>query len=182
MDKEILNKVTQGATGSGLIDKKLAVYSPSSAIALEYMLRTIPDFSKGGCAAELLSVATKNKYKGLFKSVSKFVPDQPRRSKVSYCPTSQIQIDESKLKEVKDGIKNRSQSVIGIFNPRVAAVFNYLTLTKTKFSVSHVACEMLEKELIAKYPELMKRIKIMLESEPANIKMRGANRKSAVDV
>jgi hypothetical protein len=166
IDSRLLEHIITEATKSkNIIWQKITTHQPIAAIILRYFEMTIPRFSRSGAASELLEEKIAIKYPEIWREISKAMPGRKRKDridelifketeKVSYWP-ERFQLDKKVLKEaIHEADMISSGENITIFNPRIAALLRYLSMTTPKFSMSENIASLLKESLKERYPEL----------------------------
>lgn len=157
INENVLNQVIEAAKGKDPLCKKITLYSRPAQIILRYLDLTIPQYSRSGAAAELLSEAIKEEYSDLWGRIcSAGVPNTVSLSK-SYWHKRFPKIDEKIWGQAVEETKPRVGRIITIFHPRVAAVMRYYTQTTPRYNLSKESATILERALSKKYADVWKK-------------------------
>jgi hypothetical protein len=151
--KEVIETIRTGATK----DRKITFYSTSASRILRYIDLMTPGFSKGGAAAQALSITVAKAYPELWEIAEKELPGRTREADKKFLPDT-IEIDNDTLNKVFEETDATQGRIITIYNMRLTAVFRYLANTEPRFSISKEAGKLIDAYLSEKYPELWEKI------------------------
>ncbi|MBC2746252.1 MAG: hypothetical protein HF975_04450 [ANME-2 cluster archaeon] len=152
----IFNKIITAAKTGSIVDKKIALYSGKSAILARYFELSNPKFTRSGALGEKLCQIASEEYPELWDKIINEIPDA-KANKTSQWEGKADPLtgpDPALLESALSETLTKEGKTITIYNPRLAALFNYLSHTIPRFSISKTAAGMLEEILAREYPRM----------------------------
>jgi hypothetical protein len=149
LNKQVMDECINDALGDNYSKKRVTVYSKSSATVLRYFDMTIPEFSIGGAASELIEYEIARTYPDVWKEVCKHVESNTYGQYVKSIDTAPIPIDatDSIWAQAAEEAEIKNHRTISVFNSRVSVTLRYLLKTIPRFSISTHASELLDKAI-----------------------------------
>lgn len=157
INKKVLKKVIESATGKTKLGAKITLYSKPANIILRYMDLTNPQFTRSGAAAELLEAEVKKEYPDIWKEIISNIPGG-ESTRISHFKAGAINIIPRIWKQAEEETNTRVSKIITVFHPRVSATLRYVAMSTPGYSISGKAGRLLERALEKKSPALWKQV------------------------